>query len=92
MDLLNDNYNLHDKFGGKTEVVYTTGSWKDDTGKLYEGPSPGFEVMADYSNETIEWPKQNNVRMTIESQFNIFITIMATICNMNIRWNCCMFA
>lgn len=46
MDLLNDNYNLHDKFGGKTEVVYTTGSWKDDTGKLYEDPSPGFEVMA----------------------------------------------
>lgn len=48
---------LHDTFGGKTELVPTTGSWKDEMGRLYEEPSAGFEVIADKRDETIEFLK-----------------------------------
>lgn len=48
---------LHHKFGGETELVPTTGTWKDDTGKLYEDPSAGFEVIAEHSDEIVQWLK-----------------------------------
>jgi hypothetical protein len=58
---------LHDTFGGKTELVPTTGSWKDEMGRLNEEPSAGFEVIADKTNETIRFLK--NYKKKLKTRF-----------------------
>jgi hypothetical protein len=66
--LYNDKTRIeHDTFGGKTELVPTTGSWKDEKGRLNEEPSAGFEVIADKTNETIKFLK--NYKKKLKTRF-----------------------
>jgi hypothetical protein len=66
---------LHDTFGGKTELVPTTGSWKDEMGRLNEEPSAGFEVIADKTDETIKFLKNYKKKLKVRfKQDDIMIT------------------